>query len=229
VQLVCFDIDGTLVDSADIDGALYADAVRAVLNIELDTDWSRFENVSDSGILSELVERHLPPSRRETAAKAVQARFLSGTRAHFAANPHSITEVAGARALVETLLQSPEVAVCIATGGWKETATLKLRAIGLEPDRIAMATSSDAMRRTDIMRLAEWRATNGKPVTKRTYFGDGAWDQGAARELGYAFIGVGGAVDHHIVYPDLQDLDSILARLDLWDLLPRQSNRLPGQ
>lgn len=213
MQLVCFDIDGTLVDSADVDGTLYADSVRAVLGIELDSDWSRFENVSDSGILHELVERHLPPSSRKAAAEEVRSQFVSNTRAHFAANPHSVREIPGARALVEALLQSPEVAVGIATGGWKETAALKLRAIGLEPDRIAMATSTDAMRRTEIMRLAESRATNGERVAKRTYFGDGVWDQQAARELGYAFIGVGAAVDHNIVFPDLRDLDAILARL----------------
>lgn len=213
VQLVCFDIDGTLVDSAGFDGDLYAEAIEKVLGVELDTNWSQYENVSDSGILNEVLERYLPPNQREEAAREVQAGFLSRTKAHLGDHPNLIREIPGALALVETLLRSPAVITCIATGGWRATAELKLRSIGLEPERIAMASSSDEMRRTDIMRLAESRATNGNRIAKRTYFGDGCWDQKAARELGYEFVGVGSGVDHDVVFTDLQDLDAILAHL----------------
>ena len=78
-----------------------------------------------------------------------------------------------------------------------------------------MATGSDAVRRTDIMRLAESRATPGAIVTKRTYFGDGVWNQRAAAELGYDFVAVGNGVSHHLAFSDLQDLDEILSQLDV--------------
>jgi len=213
MHIVSFDIDGTLVASADFDGELYAEAIRDVLGVEIDTDWSRYENVTDSGILEEILESHSSPDQRVRLAQEVHTSFVERTQRHVADNPHLIREIPGALALVEELRKLPEVRVCVATGGWAETAALKLRAIGLDPNGLAMATSSDALSRTDIMRLAESRATQGVVVTRRTYFGDGVWDQRAANELGYDFVAVGGGVNHHLAFEDLQDLKAILSQL----------------
>ncbi|NEZ04983.1 HAD family hydrolase [Wenzhouxiangella sp. XN201] len=213
MHVVCFDIDGTLVASAGFDGELYAEAIRDVLGVEIDTDWSQYENVTDSGILEEILEKHSSPDQRGRMAQQVHTSFVGLTKRYVAENPSLIREIPGALALVGELRKSPEVRVCVATGGWAETAALKLRAIGLEPNDLAMATGSDALRRTDIMRLAESRATQGVVAKRRTYFGDGVWDQRAASQLGYDFVAVGGGVNHHLAFPDLQDLESILSQL----------------
>ena len=42
MHLVVFDVDGTLVESEDFDGTLYARAIRNVLKIDVDTDWSGY-------------------------------------------------------------------------------------------------------------------------------------------------------------------------------------------
>lgn len=212
MHVVCFDIDGTLVSSAESDGELYEDAIRDVLGVELRSNLSQYENVSDSGILSEILERFPDADERTRLARDVKVNFVDRTKRYVADNPHLIREVPGAVALVETLRKLPQVGVCIATGGWAETAALKLRAIGLEPDHLAMATGSDAVRRTEIIRLAESRATQGA-VTRRTYFGDGVWDKIAAAELGYSFVAVGDAVDHDVAFADLKDVEAILAQL----------------
>jgi len=49
MNLVLFDLDGTLVDSGAFEGELYVHAVRSVLGIAIDTDWSRYrhETVDD--------------------------------------------------------------------------------------------------------------------------------------------------------------------------------------
>ncbi|MBL39133.1 MAG: haloacid dehalogenase [Xanthomonadales bacterium] len=213
MHVVSFDIDGTLVASVGFDAELYAEAVREVLGVEIDTDWSRYENVTDSGILEEILDKHSSPDQRDRLAQEVHASFVGRTERYAAENPGFIREVPGALALVEALRKSPQVRVCLATGGWAETATLKLRAIGLEPSALSMATGSDASRRTDIMRLAESRATQGLKATRRTYFGDGVWDKRAAGELGYDFVAVGNGVDHDVVFSDLQDADAILSQL----------------
>jgi len=200
MHLVSFDIDGTLVASDDFDGELYAETLRDVLGVNIDTDWSRYENVTDSGILEEVLRKHAPADRRARTAREVHEAFVGRTGRYVAENPGLIREVPGALALVEALRKSPGVRVCLATGGWAETAELKLRAIGLEPNDLAMATGSDASRRTDIMRLAESRATQGVIARRRTYFGDGVWDQTAAAELGYDFVAVGNGVDHHVAF-----------------------------
>ena len=212
MHVVCFDIDGTLIASADFDGDLYEQAVRNVLGVDLNPDWSQYKNVSDSGILEEILESIPDSEERTHLGRRVQSAFVKSTNQYFERNPSLIREIPGAKALVETLREFPNVSICIATGGWAETAKLKLRAIGLDPTKIPMATSSDAVKRTDIMRLAELRATQ-RSVTRRTYFGDGQWDKKAAAELGYDFVAIGGRVDHHVAFQDLQDLEAILGQL----------------
>ena len=212
MHVVCFDIDGTLVASAGSDGELYQETVREVLGVELKADLSQYKNVSDSGILAEILENVPEAESRAHLAREVQRYFTDRTKRYVADNPHLVQEVPGAVQLVNILRKSPRVEVCIATGGWAKTAALKLRAIGLEPNGIAMATSSDAEKRAEIMRLAESRATQGL-VTQRTYFGDGMWDKRAAAELGYDFVAVGNSVEHHVTFADLQDIEAILAQL----------------
>ena len=213
MHLVCFDIDGTLVDTATLDADLYSEAIETVLGVQLNKDWSLYQNVTDSGILEEMLASHLPSEQREKAARDVEACFLSRTEAYLLNHPNAIREIPGALRLVETLLELPTVAVCVATGGWKATAMLKLCAIGLEPERLAIATGSDAVSRVKIMRLAESGATNRTQLSRRTYFGDGVWDQRAASELGYDFVAIGGGVDHPVAFADLQDIERILAYL----------------
>lgn len=212
MHIICFDIDGTLVASAGFDGELYEASIRDVLGVKLKSDLAQYENVSDAGILSEILEAISDTNERDRLRREVQATFVNRTKQYIADNPHLIREVPGAVDLVEVLRKSPNVRVCIATGGWAETATLKLRCIGLDPQSVAMATSSDALARTEIMRLAEARATKGE-VTRRTYFGDGVWDKRAAAELGYDFVAIGNGVDHHPAFPDLQDIEGIVREL----------------
>ena len=212
MHVVCFDIDGTLVASAGFDGELYQQAVQDVLGVNLNPDWSQYKNVTDSGILEEILESIPDVEERTRLGRRVKSEFVNSTKQYFERNPRLIREIQGAKALVTTLREFPNVSICIATGGWAETATVKLRAIGIDPTKIPMATSSDAVRRTDIMRLAESRAISGS-VTRRTYFGDGQWDKKAAAELGYDFVAIGGCVDHHVAFQDLQDLEAILGQL----------------
>ena len=216
VHLVMFDIDGTLVDSDEFDGALYAQAVQSVLGADVDTTWSSYENVTDSGILEEILARknHAADDLRETRA-LVKRRFLDLTDRYLSRDPGVIREIPGAKALVETLLAMPRVRVAVATGGWPETAMLKLRRIGLDPEPFAVATSADSVERTEIMRIAERRALGPAPASRRTYFGDGPWDKKASLELGYDFVAVGRRVAHDLAFENLGDLGAILEQLGL--------------
>ena len=71
MHVVSFDIDGTLVASVGFDAELYAEAVREVLGVEIDTDWSRYENVTDSGILEEILDKHSSPDQRDRLAQEI--------------------------------------------------------------------------------------------------------------------------------------------------------------
>lgn len=48
-----FDIDGTLIESDDFDSECFTEAVKEVTGFDIDTDWSRYEHVTDAGILNE--------------------------------------------------------------------------------------------------------------------------------------------------------------------------------
>jgi phosphoglycolate phosphatase-like HAD superfamily hydrolase len=213
MHLVMFDIDGTLVDSAGFDGALYAQAVESVLNVAVDRDWDRYENVTDSGILDQLLRESGAAGDRAALALRVQRHFIELIRAHVARNVAAVEEIAGARRLVGRLVALPGVRVAVATGGWEETARLKLAHVGIDTERLAFASSSDALARTAIMRIAERRALNDGGYGRATYFGDGPWDRRASAELGYEFIAVGKAVAHPVAFDDLSDTEAILGQL----------------
>src|SRR5687768_7051363 len=68
MQLVLFDIDGTLTRTEDVDTRCYLCALGEALGTtDIDTDWAKYRDVTDSGIASALWEaRHgaLPSSRQ---------------------------------------------------------------------------------------------------------------------------------------------------------------------
>ena len=217
MHLVLFDIDGTLVDSAGFDGRLFVDAARTVLGVEIDDDWSRYRHVTDSGILAEILDDHVPAAERGALSAAVEKTFVELTTRYLADRSEPLAEIPGACDFVRALQAHPEVAIGFATGGWRDTARLKLGAIGLRPDEICLASASDAVSRVDIMAVAEARALNGRQASRKTYFGDAAWDRSASRELGYEFIAIGSGVDHPTRFADFRAAEPILAELRLLD------------
>jgi phosphoglycolate phosphatase-like HAD superfamily hydrolase len=202
-HLVMFDIDGTLVDSMGFDAQLYA----------IDETWLSYRNVTDSGILEEILAQRDFGRPVDELGPRIQRRFVALVRDYLAANVNTLREIPGAKALVETLLATPGVRVAIATGGWAETALMKLRAIGMPVDALAVATSSDARERTRIMQIAERRALAGAAPRRRTYFGDAPWDQRASRELGFEFVAIGTSVEHEPRFDDYTNRDAVLTRV----------------
>ncbi len=181
MRLVVFDVDGTLVESDEFDGVLYAKAVRDVLDIEVDEDWSSYRHVTDSGILDEILDRHAVETDRTVAHAAVRKAFVALVRDYLSDRGGRLPEIPGARAFVNRLIALPEVRVAVATGGWRETAAMKLQASGLDPDVLHLSSASDAIRRIEIMQIAERRAMVGKPADRKFYFGNQPWDR---EELG---------------------------------------------
>ena len=219
--MVVFDIDGTLVDSEQFDACLFVKAVRNVLGIEVDNDWSKFGHVTDSGILSEIIDNANLKGNRSLACAQVKEKFVGMVADHIDSCGGVLPEVAGAKAFVDILKSHPEASVALATGSWKESAMMKLQAIGLDPQELCLASSSDSVSRVEIMAVAEQRALLGKPAARRTYFGDGPWDKTACQELGFEFVAIGSGVDHPTRYPDFRDAERILAGLGLDTTEPR--------
>ena len=215
MHLLVFDLDGTLVESDEFDGVLYCKAVRDVLDIEVDDDWSGYRHVTDSGILDEILDRHVGEMDRSVAHASVKKAFVGLVRDHLTDRAGRLPEIPGAGAFVKRLIALPEVCVAVATGGWRETAAMKLRAIGLDPETLHLSSASDAIRRIEIMQIAERQAMAGKPADRRFYVGNQPWDKEASRELGWDLIGIGELVQHVPRFEDFLDHESIRNVLDL--------------
>lgn len=210
MHLVMFDIDGTLVETSNFEDRIFSQAVRSVLTGEIDKNWSNYKNVTDTGIIEEICKQKNLANQSKTILTDIQKAFVKLTTSYISSNPNSITEIPGALAFLNNLLQEPEVCVAVATGGWRETAFLKLEKIGVDAKSLNIATSSDSSQRTKIMEIAEYRAMGEKLSSSRTYFGDGDWDKRACDELGFDFIAIGEKVQHEKRFKDYSNPEPIL-------------------
>lgn len=191
MQLVMFDIDGTLANTVQADGDAYVQAVRDVFGWEqVSADWTTYAHVTDSGVIEELCTRHRqhPPTAAELDAfqRRCEERFA------LAMEQWGNTPIGGAATIIPALIERG-FAVAIATGSWRRTARLKLRAAGIPTDDIPAAHADDGVTRVDIMRCSAQRAAQhwGRECKHIVYIGDGVWDVRASRALGYGFIGRG--------------------------------------
>jgi phosphoglycolate phosphatase-like HAD superfamily hydrolase len=188
MKAVIFDIDGTLLQSDANDDALYLAAVRDVLgNVHLRPTWSMYTQFTAAGILAEILNDNAIDATIDTVA-AVRDRFVASVRRHVSEHG-PFAEIPGARVFVEGLHQSPTHRVAYATGGWHGSALLKLSIAGFPVTGVPLATSDDHFDRQEIM-LHALRQLNGAFSTV-TYYGDGHWDEAAAKALGWSFVPVG--------------------------------------
>jgi phosphoglycolate phosphatase-like HAD superfamily hydrolase len=188
MHAVILDIDGTLLNSNEIDDMLYLAAVRRVLGqAKVRESWSLYRNVTDGGILGEILSDN---SLASSAAilDAVRDLFVESIRQHVErAGP--FTEIPGAREFVAGLRASNLLCVAYATGGWSGSASIKLESAGFPIRDIPLASSDDYPDRESIMVHALKQL--GSEFESVTYCGDGEWDESASRNLGWKFVPVG--------------------------------------
>jgi hypothetical protein len=102
MNAVILDIDGTLIESSDVDSALYVASMRAVLGeVRLRESWRDYRHVTDSGILYGILEDNGLP-RTWTILDAVRDHFVASLSRHIDAHG-PFTDVAGARQFVNGL------------------------------------------------------------------------------------------------------------------------------
>lgn len=197
MHAVVFDIDGTLVQSTDVDNRLYTEAIQSVLGeLRFRSNLHEYRSVTDSGILLQVMEENSIAAEPDLIRR-IQHRFLSSFEAYFAANG-PFEEIPGARRFVRRLRASEDHVVAFATGGWERTARLKLLTSGFDITDIPLASSDDAIERTEIMRLSLRDFDNC--FESIVYYGDGIWDKNACESLGWTFCAVGrelGGIDSY--------------------------------
>lgn len=207
MQYVIFDIDGTLTQSTGFDASCFRNAVLEHADVEFKNDWGEYTHVTDSGILNEIIESHNLTKFKNEITKKVKASFISNIENHL--NVYSVVEVPGASKFLKLLSEIDNVSVAIATGGWGETAELKLKSAGIGFEKVPLCSANDAESRVDIMKYARLTAGNSH-ASSISYFGDASWDKKACAELGWNFILVGNRTDHHHNIQDFTQYDEAL-------------------
>jgi phosphoglycolate phosphatase-like HAD superfamily hydrolase len=184
-----FDVDGTLVDAAELDMQCFDEAFLEVTGLPLPgTRWQRVREFTASAIVKEALSE-LGDDAIANLEGRIQARFLGKLKRMQEVDKNAFPAAPGGPQLLADLQQSQRCAIAIATGCWRDTSRFKLASAGYQVDGIPFASSSDCYRRVDIILNAIGLA--GGTVERAVYIGDQLWDYRAARELGVGFIGVG--------------------------------------
>lgn len=191
MSLIIFDIDGTLTESMQADDRCFVRTLAEVWGVhEVDTDWSKYKNVTDSGLLHELHETRngRPPETDEL--DAFRTHFLNLLTQMLAEQP--VASITSAPEMLKHLREETDYGVSLATGAWSASARLKMASAGMRYEDHPAASSDDAHDRVSIMRLSRQRAQERFGEREQVvYIGDGVWDARACRALDWPFIGIG--------------------------------------
>ncbi|MEE8288231.1 MAG: hypothetical protein V3R25_02330, partial [Nitrosomonadaceae bacterium] len=75
-----FDIDGTLVQSSDLDDDCFIRAIEEILGIVIDEVWSNYEHVTDKGILNEIIQSKGLNDQKDEIHEKVKNTFVRKIR-----------------------------------------------------------------------------------------------------------------------------------------------------
>jgi phosphoglycolate phosphatase-like HAD superfamily hydrolase len=195
MHLVMFDIDGTLTETMKVDEECFVRSFASVFGLtDIDTDWSHYPHTTDSSIFHEIYTSRF--GRPPTMLDVLQFRqhFIELLAAASSQSPFA--SVTGAGQLLSRIAFSGSHHVSLATGGWRDSARLKMASAGMCFDDYPAATADDAFDRESIMRLSKQRAAEwyGEVFASIIYVGDGVWDARACRTLDIPFIGIGSGI-----------------------------------
>lgn len=189
MQLIVFDIDGTLTATNASDAECYTCAFESVFGTLLPTtDWRTYRYSTDSGIIAEIVDYAQGRQVTQEEIEAFEAAFTEELKAAHRTFPAGFAEVPGARSILEQLKNTDGVTVAIATGGLRKPALFKLAAIGIDGNAFPAGFANDSYERVEIIRHAIRRAqTETRDIV---LIGDAPWDVRAAAIIGARFIGI---------------------------------------
>lgn len=193
MQLVIFDIDGTLTDSNNLDDMIFLKAFQNVFNLNLPADkWEYYKEIStnnDNEITRLVIKNELNSLELDENIKKVKSYFLDSLKS----SGSQISEVKGAASFFNIIRKNKDFALGIATGCWRESGIYKLEQIGINIHLLPYSHADLFNDRTKILNDVIEQAKvlhQTDYFDKITYFGDGKWDWEAAQKLYIDFIGI---------------------------------------
>src|SRR4029077_13357997 len=157
MHLVTFDIDGTLTETMKVDEQCFVRSFKDVFGfVDIDTDWSHYPRTTDSGIFQDVFTSRIGRSPAAQEVSRFRQHFIQLLAAALSQSPFA--PVAGADRLLSRLAQGGSHPGCACTGGWRDSARLKMASAGMCFDDYPAASADDALDRESIMRLSRQRA-----------------------------------------------------------------------
>jgi phosphoglycolate phosphatase-like HAD superfamily hydrolase len=195
MKLVLFDIDGTILWSDGAGRRAMTEALTHVFGGAGPTEY-RYDGKTDLQIVRDLMrlDGHADDAI-DAGLEAITARYLEGLERELASAGHHARVLDGIPELLDALEARDDVVLGLLTGNVREGAGLKLRAVGIDPDRFRVsAFGSDHHHRPELPAVAQCRAREllgvDVPACDMVVIGDTPADIECARAAGARSIAV---------------------------------------
>ena len=165
---------------------------------DVNTNWAGYSHTTDSAIMLDIFKHHFNRAPDEAELLRFKSHFVNLLEDYRCKDSALFTEIAGASSMLQRLNQEPEWRVAIASGGWRVSAELKLKAAGIDADDFPAAFADDGLSREEILQSAISKAESvyqQESFARIVSVGDGVWDVRTARNLKFPFLGIGAGED----------------------------------
>lgn len=187
-HLIVFDIDGTLTDSVSAHQSSFIEALKNIGVKNMDTNFKDYKHHTDSYIAKVIYEL----DTKSIFDKKVWSTFENFMLENIQQKT-PITEIKGAKRLVDYLRKNTDFAVCFATGSMRKPAEYKMNQVGIDFKPNLLVAANEIESREGIVQKAidNAKAHYGVDFERVISLGDGFWDLTTAENLGLEFIGAG--------------------------------------
>ena len=226
MKLAIFDIDGTLTETNEVDDKCFVNAFADLHQItDIETDWTKYTHVTDSGLVSEIFNQRLGRLPNQEDFRAFKNCFIKNLNEYASRDETLFTEVSNARTMLEKLRLEQDWAIALATGCFYVSAKLKLEKAKIEVKDFPIGTADDAVSREKILQTAIEKSLEKhglEKFEKIVSIGDGVWDVRTAKNLSLDFIGIASGKraealreeGTNYIIKDFRDYENFLAYLN---------------
>jgi phosphoglycolate phosphatase-like HAD superfamily hydrolase len=197
MNLAIFDVDGTLTETNTVDEICFVQAFADAHSItKINTDWIQYQYVTDSGIMFQIFHERFGRPPADGELQNYKSCLVNLLETHRSRDSSLFAEISGASRALIRLNQETGWALALATGCWRVSAELKLKAAGIGAEHLPAAFAEDGLSRETILQTAMSRAQRSYSQShfeRIVSVGDALWDVQAAGNLGIPFVGVGTA------------------------------------
>ena len=149
MNLLIFDVDGTLTATNEVDTRCFARAFLETFGIALNTSWHIYPHRTDSGIICHSFSQHFRRTPTAIELDLFRERFLILLEREWRTAPQDFAAIAGATRAFMRIAQQRDYALTLATGGWRASALFKLEKGGIPVLGLPAAFADDAAEREE--------------------------------------------------------------------------------